>query len=54
MKNEPNEKQMEAMVKGIKKIMSPQFQAMMNILQLGGARIRRKRNYKEEKEKGGL
>jgi hypothetical protein len=50
MRRESNEKQKEAVIKGIEYMSTPQFQAMMRTLQVGGARIKRKRNLKKDKE----
>ncbi len=44
--HESIEKQKEAAIKGFEYLNSPAFQSMMRILQLGDARIRRKRNRK--------
>ena len=50
MKRQSNEKQMEAVMKGFKQFLTPQFQALTTIFQIGNARIRRKRSKKADKE----
>jgi hypothetical protein len=48
--HEPIAKQKEAAIKGFEYLNSPLFQSMVRILQIGNARIRRKRNKKSDND----